>query len=368
MRYESGPDRRGRSDTVQMPSGAAGSNERIVLAHGGGGELMHALIREHLVPPLRNDALEALTDGAILPQPDGPIVLTTDSYVVTPLEFPGGDIGRLAIAGTVNDLAVMGAELLAISLGLILEEGLSMAVLDRIMRSIAETARQARVLVVTGDTKVIERRGRADGNEHAFEDGLFINTTGVGRLRPNVRLDVRRIEPGDCVLVNGPIAEHGLAVMSRRAGIEFETPLRSDVAPLSDLVGRMLASGAEIKFLRDATRGGLAGVLADISQGAALSVEIDEQAVPISAAARHAAEMLGLDPLTVANEGKVVCVVAAADGDALLRTMREDPLGRDAAHIGVVADTNPPLVELITRFGGRRVVQRPYGEELPRIC
>jgi hydrogenase expression/formation protein HypE len=349
------------------------SLDRVMIAHGGGGELMGRLIREHLLPPLRNPRLEALTDGVVLPWAAGEVVFTTDSYVVTPVEFPGGDIGRLAVAGTVNDLAVMGAEPVALSLGLILEEGLSLAVLDRVVASLAATAREAGVEIVTGDTKVIERRAIGSqvalkAEDNAGVSGLFINTAGVGRLRPGVQLDLKRVQVGDVILVNGNIAEHGLAVMSVRSGIEFDSILRSDVAPLNGLIAAILATGADVKFMRDATRGGLAGVLADICEAAELTVEIDEGRVPLSATARHAAEMLGLDPLTVANEGKCVLVVAAGDAERVLTVCRKHPLGPHAAAIGQVIETQPPLVELVTRAGGRRVVQRPYGEELPRIC
>lgn len=350
------------------------NGDRILLAHGGGGELTGRLVREHLVSRLGGQPLEALTDGAILPDPGGPLVFTTDSYVVVPLEFPGGDIGRLAVAGTVNDLAVMGARPVAISLGLILEEGLPLATLDRIVASIAATAGQSGVAIVTGDTKVIERRMRGGGAESLGEDnrdygGLMINTAGIGLLRPGVRLGFSNIQPGDAVLLSGNLAEHGLAIMALRNGIEFETELRSDVAPLHGLVERLFECGARIRFLRDATRGGLAGVLADICEARGLSVEIDETAIPISPTCRHAAELLGLDPLTVANEGKLVCVVAADDAGRALEAMRSaGPVGARAARIGRVTAAQPPLVELITRAGGRRVVQRPYGEDLPRIC
>lgn len=374
------------------------THDRVVIAHGGGGERMGRLIREHFLPPLHNEWLAALTDGAVLPWRGGDLVFTTDSYVVTPLEFPGGDIGRLAVAGTVNDLAVMGAEPVALSLGLILEEGLPLDVLDRILASIAATAREAGVDVVTGDTKVIERRAarvdagataaeqRIDSAAAVFEQGaserdrdsllqfsgtgsgMFINTAGVGRLRPGTRLGVERVEAGDAILINGNVAEHGLAVMSVRSGIEFESTLRSDVAPLNGLIGGLLGGGADIKFLRDATRGGIAGVLADICEGRNLSIEINEERVPLSPTARHAAEMLGLDPLTVANEGKCVIVAAERDAQRVLAACQSHPLGTSAAIIGRVVNVTPPLVELITRAGGRRVVQRPYGEELPRIC
>ena len=344
---------------MSSPGPAADKRQQVMLAHGGGGELMGRLIREHLLPELDNDKLRPLDDGAVLEWGGWRLVFTTDSYVVTPLEFPGGDIGRLAVVGTVNDLAVMGAEPVALSLGLIIEEGLGFEVLDRIVASIGRAAREADVEVVTGDTKVLEHRGG---------DGLFINTAGLGRLRPGVNLDAATIQPGDAILVNGNLAEHGLAVMSVRSGIAFESDLRSDAAPLNGLVGALLGSGARVRFLRDATRGGVAGVLADISEASGCSVEVEEAALPISATARHAAEMLGLDPLSVANEGKVVCVVAAEDADKALAALRSHPLGEQAACVGHVTDVQPRLVELVTRSGGRRVVQRPYGEELPRIC
>ena len=356
--------------TTAGDSGEQGG--RVMLAHGGGGELTNQFIRDHLLPHLGNEMLAPLADSAVLPRPDNKLVFTTDSYVVTPLEFPGGDIGRLAVAGTVNDLAVMGAKPLALSLGLILEEGLPFAVLDRIIASIAATAREAGVSIVTGDTKVIERRQRLEdsaGPEDDAREGIFINTAGVGSILPGTKVDPARIEPGDVVLVNGAIAEHGLTVMSVREGLEFETELRSDAAPLNHLLADLFnAVGEDVKFVRDATRSGIAGVLADICEGCNLTVEIEEAAVPLTPAARHAAEMLGLDPLSCANEGKVICVVGAARAEQALAAMRGNQHGRHAACIGKVVERQPALVELLTRAGGRRVVQRPYGEELPRIC
>lgn len=341
--------------TVSAPT----ATERVVLAHGGGGELTAKLLDEHVIPRLANDVLGPLTDSAVLPWFARDVVFTTDSYVVTPLEFPGGDIGRLAVCGTVNDIAVMGAEPIALSLGLIIEEGLPLETLDRIIASIAATARQAGVNVVTGDTKVIERRSG---------DGLFINTAGIGRLLANGQIRLERIEPGDGIVINGNIAEHGLTIMSQRSGIAFDTEMQSDAVPLNGLVIELLRSGVDVRFMRDATRGGLAGVLADICGSVGLSIEIDEPQIPVSPTARHAAELLGLDPLTVANEGKLVCVVAARDVPKALSVMRLHPFGRRAACIGRVTDAQPPLVELKTCAGGARIVQRPYGEELPRIC
>jgi hydrogenase expression/formation protein HypE len=340
-----------------MPTDANNA-DRILLAHGGGGELTRRLLAERILPRLANDLLAPLGDAAVLDGPAGRLAFTTDAYVVQPLVFPGGDIGRLAVCGTVNDLAVMGAEPKALSLALVIEEGLAVDMLEAVVDSIAAAAREADVVVATGDTKVVER-GRGDG--------LTITTAGVGVVPDGVRLGLERIAPGDAVLVTGRIAEHGLAVMSVREGLGFETELASDVAPLAGLTAALRAAG-DVKFLRDPTRGGLAGVLADISEGAGVGVEVHEDAVPISPTARHAAELLGLDPLAVANEGKCVAVVAGNDAEAVLAACRAHPLGAHAAVVGRVAAADVPLVELITRVGGRRVVQRPYGEELPRIC
>ena len=333
---------------------------KIILAHGGGGELTQRLLAETVIPRLANEFLNPLADSALLPRPGGRICMSTDSFVVQPLEFPGGDIGRLAVCGTVNDLAVMGARPLALSLGLILEEGLPLSLLERVVDSIARTAAEAEVPIVTGDTKVVEA-GAAGG-------GLLINTTGIGELRPDYPPEPAGIVPGDRLLVSGNIAEHGLAVLSVRKHLTFDTDLVSDVAPLGGLIRRMLDSGAAIRFMRDPTRGGLAGVCADLAAGSGLSLEIDEASVPVSGAALRTAEILGLDPLGVANEGKVVVVVAAADAERALAACRSHPLGKNAALVGAFTDGAPPLVELITRGGGRRRVIRPYGEELPRIC
>ncbi len=334
------------------------ADERIVMAHGGGGELTGRLLAEHILPKLANDLLDPLTDGAVLDVPAGRVCMTTDAYVVQPLEFPGGDIGRLAVCGTVNDLAVMGATPKALSLALVIEEGLEIATLDRIMDSLAAAAAEAGVVIATGDTKVVER-GRGDG--------LTITTAGVGVMPAQTTIDAERICAGDAIILSGRIAEHGLAVMSVRQGLAFDSELRSDVAPLVGLISTV-CEGRDVKFMRDPTRSGLAGLLADLAGVTGLGIEIDEEAVPISPVARHAAELLGIDPLTVANEGKCVLVVSAADADAALTACRQHPLGEHAAIVGQVIDAAPPLVELITRAGGRRIIQRPYGQELPRIC
>ena len=338
---------------------SSNTDEQIVIAHGGGGELTQRLIAERFLPKLGNTLLDPLTDSAVVDVPTGRVAFTTDSYVVQPLEFPGGDIGRLAVCGTVNDLAVMGAEPKALSLGLVIEEGLSIRVLDRIVDSIAAAAREANVPIATGDTKVIE---------HERGDGLILNTAGIGELREDARLDARRIVPGDAIIITGRIAEHGLAVMLTRESLVLETELRSDLAPLNGLIGQLFETSADLKFMRDPTRGGLAGVLADLAEATGESIEIHEDAVPVSGIARHTAELLGLDPLTVANEGKVVVVTPETDAGRVLAACRRHPLGRHAAVVGAIVKSEPALVELVTHSGGRRLIQRPYGEELPRIC
>ena len=317
------------------------------------------LLAEHIIPPLANDLLDPLTDGAVLARPDGRICLTTDAFVVQPLEFPGGDIGKLAVCGTVNDLAVMGARPLALSLALVIEEGLEISMLARIVASIAESANQAGVPVATGDTKVVDRHGGS---------GMTVTTAGVGELRDGTDITAGRIEAGDVLIINGNIADHGLAVMSARKGLSFQTELRSDVAPLNGLVGALLDSGADVKFLRDPTRGGLGGLLADLAEATSLGIEVDEDRIPVTAQARNTADMLGLDVLMVANEGKVVAVVSAEDAEAALAACRRHPLGKCGSVIGRFVAAELPLVEMITRVGGRRIVSRPYGEDLPRIC
>jgi len=367
--------------------------DRIILAHGGGGVLMRDLIRDVIAAPLANDALAQLGDSAILPvaQPNsagrpatgegaratGRIAFTTDTYVVQPVFFRGGDIGRLAVAGTVNDLAVVGAAPLALSLGFILEEGLPIADLRRIVASIRDTADEAGVRVVTGDTKVVGA-GAADG--------IFINTSGIGVVPDGIDLGPSRITPGDAVLVNGGIAQHGVAILSEREGLAFETPVASDAAPLNGLIAACLAAG-EVHFMRDATRGGLAAVLNEMAQDGGLTVEIDERAVPVDPAVAGACDLLGLDPFTVANEGKVVVVCAASDADSVLAAMRAHEQGRAAAVIGRVTEGHrlqttggtptertaggtpeSGRVVLRTVFGGARTLEMPYGEDLPRIC
>jgi len=320
---------------------------------------MGRLIKEHIVAALGNRTLNELTDGAVLPCDAARIVFTTDSYVVQPLEFPGGDIGRLAVCGTVNDLAVMGGRPLGLSLGLIIEEGFSLERLDRILASVAVSAKEAGVEVVTGDTKVIE---------HGSGDGLYVNTAGVAALDDSANVGFSRIAPGDAIIVNGTLGDHGMAIMSVRHGLQFETDIVSDAAPLSGMIQSVLDAGVDVRFMRDATRGGVAGVLADISEQTRLGVEIHEDKIPIRPTVRAAAEMLGFDLLSVANEGKLLMVVPAAQAELCLARMKDNPHGKRSAVIGSAFEADPAIVELVTTTGGRRVVQRPYGEELPRIC
>ncbi len=347
------------SGDLKKSESPADAGDRIVLAHGGGGQLTQKLIGEHIIPRLGNELLNPLDDSAVLPPSRNRMVFTTDAFVVQPLEFPGGDIGRLAVCGTVNDLAVMGAIPKALSLAIVVEEGLDMSLFDRIIDSIGKTAAEANVPVVTGDTKVIEHRGG---------DGMIITTAGVGELRDGVELSLAKIQPGDCIIVTGILAEHGLTIMSVRNGIEFDSDLKSDAAPLNGLIEKILNASNEVRFLRDPTRCGLAGVLNDIVDETGCSVHVNETDLPVSPLVRHTSELLGLDPLTVANEGKCAVVVSAKDAEKVLTACREHPLGRDGAIVGKVVESDSPLVELRTEIGGSRIIQRPYGEELPRIC
>lgn len=346
---------------MSITSQASPLRKRVVLAHGGGGQLTDDLIGELVAPRFANPYLDTLDDAARIPMHGGEMLFTTDSYVVHPLQFPGGDIGRLAISGTVNDLAVCGAIPQFISLGLIIEEGLELRVLEAILDSIAATAREAGVRVVTGDTKVV---GKGQG------DGLYINTAGVGAMRPGVQLGLSRIKPGDVLIVSGPIAEHGLAIMLKREQADVvRSELSSDVAPLGGLIESVLRTGGEnVVFMRDPTRGGFAGVASDLASRTGLRLTIDENSIPIRPATRYAAEILGLDPLSVANEGKVMLVVRPDAMGDVLRSLREHPLGKDAAAVGRFERLDDGLCEIVTDVGGRRIIQKPYGEELPRIC
>ena len=336
------------------------AHERILLAHGGGGWLTQQLIAEMIVSRFANPALAPLGDSAVLDQPAGRLAFTTDTYVVNPLRFPGGDIGRLAVCGTVNDLAMSGARPLFISLALILEEGLPLDDLGAILDSAKAAAGEAGVQVACGDTKVVER-GAADG--------CYINTSGIGVIPDGVDLGPHRVEPGDAVLVSGTIGDHGIAIMSRREGLSFTTPVESDVAPLAGLVEAILGAGGEgVHALRDPTRGGVGMIVCEVAEACGRDVELSEAALPVRPEVRGACELLGLDPLYVANEGKVVAFCSQGAAQAVLEAMRAHPLGTEAAIIGRVLDGQRGRVTLATEIGGKRVVEKPYGEQLPRIC
>jgi hydrogenase expression/formation protein HypE len=340
------------------------SDDVILLADGGGGERMMGLVRREILSrfaPGGRGELARLGDAARIELPGTTIAFTTDSYVVRPLEFPGGDIGRLAVAGTVNDLACLGARPVALSLALILEEGLPLAQLGRVLDSAARTASEAHVAVVCGDTKVVERGGA---------DGLFINTSGIGAIAAGRRLGAEAIRPGDRVLLSGTMGDHGIAVMSRREGLEFESAVASDVAPLWSLAEAVLEATPNHRALKDPTRGGLAAAVNELAESASVGMRIEESAIPVRPAVEGACEALGLDVLSVANEGKFVAVAPADEAEAVLQAMRNHPLGRDAALVGEVTDApaRGPRVILRTRIGGDRILERPYGEDLPRIC
>ncbi|MBN1246670.1 MAG: hydrogenase expression/formation protein HypE, partial [Anaerolineae bacterium] len=334
---------------------------RVLLAHGSGGELSHELVRDVFVRAFANPLLAPMSDSAILDElPEGRVALTTDSYVVQPLFFPGGDIGELAVCGTVNDLAVMGARPLYLTAGFILEEGLPIEDLERIVVSMAATAREAGVWIVTGDTKVVGR-GAADG--------LFINTAGVGVIPPGLELGPHRVQPGDMLLINGTVGDHGLAVMMQREGLTFGSSLESDTAPLNGLIEALLTGlPTQVHWMRDATRGGLATVLNEWGETAEVGIELVEAQIPVREEVRAACEFLGLDPLYAANEGKVVIAVEGASADRALAILREHPLGRDAAAIGTVTTAHRGRVTLETPYGARRIVQMLTGAQLPRIC
>ncbi|MBX5483009.1 MAG: hydrogenase expression/formation protein HypE [Myxococcaceae bacterium] len=334
--------------------------DQVLMGHGSGGKLSAQLVETLLLPAFRNPALAALDDAAQVSVGGTTVAMTTDSFVVTPLFFPGGDIGELAVNGTVNDLAVSGARPLFLSLALILEEGFALAELRRVIESIQRAAAEAGVQVVTGDTKVVNR-GKGDK--------LFINTTGIGQPIPGVSLSSANVRPGDQILVSGTIGDHGVAILSTREGLSFSGgELRSDTAPLATLVEAMLAATPGIHAMRDPTRGGVAATVVEIAARQRLGIEIDEAALPINDAVRGACEMLGLDPLLVANEGKLVAFVPRAECDRALAAMRAHPLGRHAARIGEVVAEHPGRVVMQTLIGGRRFVDLPFAEPLPRIC
>ena len=337
---------------------------RVDLTHGSGGRAMVQLISEVFARHLGNAYLGQCNDGAVLPVPavagkPGRLVVSTDCHVVSPLFFPGGDIGCLSVHGTVNDVAVMGATPLYLTAGFILEEGFALADLARIVESMAHAARAAGVPVVAGDTKVVER-GKGDG--------VFITTTGVGVLPEGLQLGGGRARPGDAVLLSGSIGDHGVAIMSKRENLAFDAPIESDTAALHGLIAAMLATRSDIRCLRDPTRGGLAATLNEIAAQSGAGMMLQEKAIPVKPVVAAACELLGLDPLNVANEGKLIAICAPADAGRLLAGMRAHPLGRDAAVIGEVTADSHHFVQLTTAFGGRRIVDWLAGDQLPRIC
>ncbi|WP_067680736.1 hydrogenase expression/formation protein HypE [Nocardia miyunensis] len=331
----------------------------IVMAHGGGGAMSGELIEHLFLPAFGAAADTSLGDAAVVEVAGARLAFSTDSFVVKPLMFPGGTIGELAVNGTVNDLAMMGARPLVLSTAFILEEGTELAEIARVAESLGAAAVAAEVKLVTGDTKVVDA---------GHGDGIFINTAGIGLVPEGVDIGPQRARPGDVVLISGDIGVHGIAVMSCREGLEFGTTVRSDTAPLHGLVADVLATGADVHVLRDPTRGGVAATLNEIAALAKVGVRLDERALPIPDSVRDACGLLGLDPLYVANEGKAVAFVAPQDADRALEAMRAHPLGAGARTIGVCVEDHPGMVVARTALGGTRVVDLPAGEQLPRIC
>jgi hydrogenase expression/formation protein HypE len=335
------------------------SKDSILLGHGSGGRMSADLLRTILIPALHNPVLERLDDQAIVEVNGTKLAFTTDSFVVKPLFFPGGDIGTLAVNGTVNDLAMGGAQPLFLSLALILEEGFPLETLRKVVESIRVAAAIAGVAVVTGDTKVVEK---------GSGDGLFVNTSGIGLVSPALRLSADQARPGDRVLLSGTIGDHGITILSQREGLEFEGAVASDTAALHGLAADMLRATAEIRCMRDPTRGGLSSSLNEISARSEVGIELEESAIPIREEVQGACEMLGLDPLYVANEGKLIAIVAPAAAETVLDAMRRNPLGQNAQVIGTITAAHPGMVTMRTRMGTSRIVDMLAGDQLPRIC
>lgn len=335
------------------------SDDIILLAHGSGGGLSQELIRRVFVTHFDNQLLSRLEDASVFTAEGTRLAFTTDSYVVKPLFFPGGDIGRLSVCGTVNDLSMMGAKPLYLSTGFILEEGLRVGDLERIVRSMSDAAKEAGVKIICGDTKVVEKKAA---------DSVFINTAGIGFVREDVQISIANSRPGDLVLVSGTIGDHGITIMSQREGLQFRSDVKSDAAPLNHLVHDMLEASTRIHSMRDPTRGGLATTLNEIAISSQVGIEIDEAKLPVSEGVAWACEMLGLDFLYLANEGKLVATVAADDADRLLAAMRENRWGADAAVIGRVTEDHPGHVVIKSPFGAKRIVSVLAGDQFPRIC
>ena len=335
-------------------------NEKIVMGHGSGGKMSQDLIARMFLPPFDNEALRAGDDaGVVQPNLCTQLAISTDSHVVWPLFFAGGDIGRLAICGTVNDVAMMGAMPKYLTAGFILEEGLDLGVLERVVRSMQEAAAEANVEIIAGDTKVVQR-GKADG--------LYINTTGVGVVTPGVTIGGAQARPGDVVILSGTIGDHGIAVLEARGELGFESGIQSDVAPLNHMIAAMIENSDRIHVLRDPTRGGLATTLNEIARQSQVNIQIEETSVPTHPAVAAACEMLGFDPLYIANEGKLIAIVGKEDAEVVLETMRREPYGKDAVIIGEVKEAPAGRVLLKTSLGSTRIVDVLAGEMLPRIC
>ncbi|PID87160.1 MAG: hydrogenase expression/formation protein HypE [Chloroflexi bacterium] len=331
----------------------------IVLGHGGGGKLSAELIEHLFVPAFQNDALATLGDSSILNLNGSRIAMSTDSFVVRPLFFPGGNIGELAVHGTVNDISMSGAKPLYLSVGFIIEEGLPLDQLGVIVNSMAAAAQEAGVQLVTGDTKVVDK---------GHGDGIFINTSGIGLIPEGINIGPHRAQPGDAVIVSGTIGDHGMAIMSVREGLEFETTIESDTTALNGMVADMLAVCPDIHVLRDPTRGGVASSLNEIAQASRVGIALDENKLPVKTAVSSACELLGMDPIFVANEGKLLAIVPESAADTVLRTIHAHPKGQDAAIIGKVVKQHPGMLTARTGIGGTRVIAMQIGEQLPRIC
>jgi hydrogenase expression/formation protein HypE len=331
----------------------------VLLAHGGGGKLMHQLISKLFVPAFRNPLLEVQHDASVFDIAGQRLAFTTDSYVVRPLFFPGGDLGSLAVHGTVNDLAMAGARPLYLSAGFIIEEGLPMETLWKLVSSMQKAAHQAGVQIITGDTKVVDK-GKGDG--------LFINTAGIGVVEHSLKIAPQSVQPGDAILVNGDLGRHGMAIMAVREGLSFESTIESDSAPLAEPVLQLLRAGIEIHCLRDITRGGLTSVLNEIAEAAGLAMHVEEKLIPIREDVRAACEILGLDPLQVACEGRFTAFVPERDADRALEMLRAHPSSAGACRIGKVSDQRTPKVLLKSAIGTQRILDMSTGEQLPRIC
>lgn len=333
--------------------------DKILLDHGGGGLLSNELIAEHFLPRFRNPYLERLEDSALITIGNRKVCFTTDSYVVSPAFFPGGNIGSLAVCGTVNDLAVCGGKPLYMSCGFIVEEGFPIESLDTILTTMAEKALEANVQIVTGDTKVVAR-GAADG--------IFINTSGIGVIEYPGVLSVKSIQPGDVIILNGTVGDHGAAIIGARENLSLSSDILSDTAPLNDLIADILKASPNVHCMRDATRGGLGAILAEIAKGAQVRIDIVENSIPVKENVRGVCEIMGFDPLFLANEGKMIAFCPVADAKAVLTAMKIHKYGRDAAIIGTVGKAEQGRVVLKTSIGGERMIDLPTGELVPRIC